>query len=449
MDFAEAKVFSESLLRGDPIAGWELIEFLAHGKSAVVMRARRDTKFAVIKVFHPGLMEQYGHEAQLIRINRERELIEKRHPNIVGILDAGICHATGHLFVVMEIASGQPLSKSLLSVPRAAIATLIEQLARAAKQLEDWGFTHRDIKPDNIHITGDALTSIMLLDFGVLKPHGDDAATILQVSKAFVGTHQYSPPEMIHGREEDTVNGWRAVTFYQIGAVLHDLIARKPIFQYATGRHADLVAAIDNDPVEVRADDVDPHLCNLATRCLLKDPLERLELVRWEDFMSSDRATQRPSLQARRDALLRRIGLGPALHRVDAIEDLERKRLREVRLSATVRSARFQFDQALGALDGIMPPRTTELNGEAYPSASVSYTFAAAPDAGLPLPLRVQVAVALQDDRSIVDVYVRASKGLSNGEVGWTHLGVALNSLDGMSEAFQEWILTIFEELAS
>lgn len=245
MDFAEAKVFSDSLLRSGIIAGWELLGYLSHGKSAVVMRARRGQMAAVVKVFHPGLVEAYGREAQLIRVSRERDLIGKHHANIVRILDAGTCESTNNLFVVMGVAPGKPLSEVITSIPRANIATLIEQLARAARQLEDWGLTHRDIKPDNIHISED-LASLMLLDFGVLKPHGDDSATSLQVSKAFVGTHQYSPPEMIHGREENTLNGWRAITFYQIGAVLHDLITQKPIFEFATIRHADLVTAIDH-----------------------------------------------------------------------------------------------------------------------------------------------------------------------------------------------------------
>lgn len=448
MDFAEAKVFSDSLLARGSLAGWELLEFLDHGKSAVVMRARRDLMTAIVKVFHPGLIEVYGRDAQLVRINRERELIDKHHANIARVLDAGSCELSGHLFVVMEVAAGQPLSKVLSSIPRANIAALIEQLARAAMQLENWGITHRDIKPDNIHVNDD-LTSLTLLDFGVLKPHGDDSATSLQVSKGFIGTHQYCPSEMIHGREENTLNGWRAITFYQIGAVLHDLIARRPIFEYATTRHADLVAAIDKDPVVVFAEDVDSHLCNLANRCLLKNPLERLELVRWEDFMFSDHALHKPSLQIRKDALLRQLQLGNVLNRIDVIEDIEERRLKEVRLSTIVRFAKAQFDQALAELGGLMPTRSTKLEEEAHPSPCVTYTFDAAPNLRLVSPFRIQVAVALHDDRSIIDVYARASKGLTRNEVGWTHLGAALENLDGISDVFQEWMLLIIEELVS
>ena len=445
MDFAQADLFSRSLLRGGPIAGWELVECLSHGKSAVVMRGRRGENTAAVKIFHPGLIERYGREAQLARLSRERELIDKHHLNIARILEAGTCETSGHLFVVMEYVPGRPLSQALDEIPRSNIAALTEQLARAAMQLEDWGFTHRDIKPDNIHVTED-LSKLVLLDFGVLKPHGDDAATSQQASKAFIGTHQYSPPEMIHGREEDTLNGWRAVTFYQIGAVLHDLIARKPIFSYATSRHADLVEAIDNHRVVVAAEDVDPRLSNLATRCLLKYPLERLELVRWEDFLFSERTS--PDLAARKDALLRRLQVGRALKRADAIEVGEVRRLQEVRMSTIVRAVRAQFDVALAALDGLAPPRMTTVDGGVHPNAAVTYAFAAEPKVGLASPFRFQVAVALHDDRTVIDVYVRASKGLDSTEIGWTHLGAALESLDGISDAVQAWMLSIIEELA-
>ncbi|QBP74551.1 hypothetical protein E2K99_05765 [Herbaspirillum huttiense] len=446
MDFAEAQVFADSLLSKGEVGGWELLEYLAHGKSAVLLKARRGGKVSALKVFHSGLIEAYGRDAQLIRINREKELIDKKHPNLISILDAGACEATGHLYVAMELAGGRPLSTQLMSIPRKNIPMLIEQLARAAEQLENWGLTHRDIKPDNIHINEQS-TSLTLLDFGVVKPHGDDSATSLQVSKAFIGTHQYSPPEMIHGKEKDTLDGWRAITFYQIGAVLHDLITQKPIFHHATARHANLVSAIDNEDVVLRTDDVDPQLCNLAKRCLVKRPDERLELVRWDDFKFSDSALKKPSLEARRDALQRQLRLGKSQMRADVLENYEERRLAQIRLQESIRSARFQFDGALAELGELVPARSTFVDGGAYPSPAMTYVFESMSSIGISSPVRIQVAIGLNGERSILDIYVRASKGHTDTEVGWNHLGPSLDKLDGFSSTFQEWMLTIFEEL--
>jgi len=117
MDFAQAQVFANALLAGGPVGGYELTKYISHGKSAVIMQARRGGEDVAIKVFHPELIEQYGREAQLVRISRERELIDKTHPNIIRILDAGCCEATAHLFVAMKFAPGEPLSKASAKIP--------------------------------------------------------------------------------------------------------------------------------------------------------------------------------------------------------------------------------------------------------------------------------------------------------------------------------------------
>lgn len=446
MDFAEAKLFSDTLMAGPDIAGWKPTGYISHGKSAVVLSAQRGKQTAVIKVFHPVLVEQYGRDAQQIRVDRERSLIDKHHDHIVAIIDAGLCEKNGHFFVVMEAAAGQPLCDVLDLIPSDKISLLIEQLASAAMQLELWGITHRDIKPSNIHVSED-YSSLKLLDFGVMKPHGDDSATLLQVSKAFIGTHQYSPPEMIHGREEKSLEGWRAITFYQIGAVLHDLIVRKPIFHHATARHADLVLAINHEQVEVVSNEVGDLLCSLATRCLVKNPLERLDLVSWEHFMGSAHGSVKPSLDERKQALQRRLKLNNILNPVDALEKQENRRLEEVRLVQTVNAAREKFDIALAALHGFMPSRATAVDGHVYPNPAITYSFDPAPKLGLNTKFRFQIAIEVFNDRQTVDVHVRASKGLGNTEIGWTKLGPAFTNFDNFSEIFQEWMITIIEEL--
>lgn len=449
MDAAEASVFAQKLLECRTIAGWRLLKKISHGKSAVVMLAENKKEQAALKIFHPGLIDGYGREAQLIRLNRERDLINKDHPNIIKIIDAGECANSGHLFVTMEYDSGIPLSKALNSIAKSDIGKIIEQLAQAAKQLEDWGLTHRDIKPDNIHIDTNTFSKIKLLDFGVVKPHGDHSATTIQISKGFLGTHQYSPPEMIHGQEEDTIDGWRAITFYQIGAVLHDLIKSVPIFNYATTRHADLVTAIDNDSIILESSDVDPILCNLATRCLLKRPKDRLELIRWEDFMLSEQQKKESPLNYRKDLLLRRLSTGAKLQYVDAIANSEHRRLAEMKSTAIVQAAKAQFDQCLAELGALIPARTTVLDGKTHPGSAITYTFSKSSKMGFSTSFRVQISVEEIENSSLVEVYIRASKGVDETEIGWTPMGPHLPSLDGMSDKFQEWMLSIIEELTT
>lgn len=251
MDNATAEVFSRELEQLGSIAGYRLGCRLGYGKSAVVYAAEREGQEYALKIFHPGLIEEYGKAAQLERIEREKRLIGWSHPNIAEIIAGGEASDSGHLYVVMRRVPGVPLSESLSRVPRSAIPILVQQLAAAAKALEDFGYFHRDIKPGNIHYIEGDRPRLVLLDLGVLKPIGDSAATNLQKPGAFIGTHQYCPPEMIHGRQSETVDGWRAITFYQIGAVLHDLVCLKSLFSYANQRIADLVQAIDSESPRV------------------------------------------------------------------------------------------------------------------------------------------------------------------------------------------------------
>lgn len=446
MDNAQAQIFARDISELGQVANWKIGKYVSHGKSAVLFEAHRGEVQAVIKLFHPGLIEAYGRDSQIIRVSRERELVERQHPNIARVLDAGICEASQLLFVAMENAGGTQLSQCLNLIPTSQIPALVEQLARAAMQLEDWGFTHRDIKPDNIHID-DEFGSLILLDFGVMKPHGDESATMLIADKPFVGTHQYSPPEMIHGQEEDTVDGWRAVTFYQIGAVIHDLVTRVPIFKYATSRNADLVRAIDNDVIVVEDDGVGSLLCNLATRCLVKNPTDRLRLVSWHDFMFSELQTEILSLDEKTDALIRRTRLGKVLRKLDVVQAREDERLRRLQVDETIRAAKTSFDSVLCDLGELLPARRTIMKTEVHPNPGLTYEFDVARDHVFEFNLRLQISLEFHDSRDAVDVYVRASKGLADTEIGWTHLGPSLRSLTGFENAFKRWALSIIEEI--
>jgi hypothetical protein len=74
------------------------------------------------------------------------------------------------------------------------------------------------------------------------------------------------------------------VTFYQIGAVLHDMIMRVPIFEGQTEPFAKLVHAIEYETPGLFCEDVDPDLIHLARLCLLKPPKLRLRMIDWDDF---------------------------------------------------------------------------------------------------------------------------------------------------------------------
>jgi hypothetical protein len=272
---------AEDLL-GSTIGSWTPVRLLDSGKSAVVFEAKNGAERGALKIFDRELVERFGTDVQMARIERELVLRGKEHPHLVRILDGGQCPRTKLFYVVMEFLVGQPLAKVLKTVPRERIWPITAQIASAARFLEQLNLVHRDIKPDNIMVD-DKYEHARLLDLGVIRTVGEPGITD-EDGKAFIGTLQYSSPEFLFRTENDTPEGWRALTFYQLGALLHDLIMRGRIFAGQSSPYAALVEAVKSVDPNITAQDVPEDLILLARSCLCKEPELRLRLVRWENF---------------------------------------------------------------------------------------------------------------------------------------------------------------------
>lgn len=279
MDAAQAQILVDSLLN-TVVGDWHIDAFLGKGKSAVVLACTRGTEVGAIKVFHPELIQRYGKHVQLERILREKSLVGAFHPHLVRILDGGECDKTGHLYVVMERLPYANLHDELQKIPPEAIPVLISQIASAARFLEDRNLVHRDIKPENIAVSPD-FSKAILLDLGVLRPVGSSNLTDID-QRPFIGTLRYSSPEFLERKEEDTLDGWRSVTFYQLGAVLHDLLMKRVLFEDDSEPYPRLVRAVLEKVPQIHA--ASAKCVALANHCLIKNPITRLELINWERF---------------------------------------------------------------------------------------------------------------------------------------------------------------------
>jgi serine/threonine protein kinase len=290
----------EKELTGHELGGWMLAECVGFGKSALVFRGSRGGQEAAVKVFDRELVEKFGKDAQRERVLREKSLVGKHHPNLIEILAAGEDSTRDLFFVVMAFFPGKNLAEVLIAVPHERVHDLVMQVASAARFLEDLAFAHRDIKPENIGISDDFSTSV-LFDLGVLRPVGFSNITDQNGQRSFVGTLQYSPPELLHREEQNSLEGWRAVTFYQLGGVLHDLLTRKPLFSDDLTPYGHLVEVVSHEVVTIQAPGAAPELRMLAQDCLVKDPQQRLLLVTWERF------AKRPAQSGDMDAVKERI----------------------------------------------------------------------------------------------------------------------------------------------
>lgn len=284
MDKVKAQELEERL-SGAILQDWKISELINHGKSAAVFKGyhTKTGDLVAVKVFDDELIARYGDDAQIARIKRELDLVGKSHTNMVEILGGGFDCNTNNHYLVMQYLDGPNLKDCLQDVPIEHVPNLISQLASCCEYLETLGLVHRDIKPENIVLV-DGYSRLILLDFGVVRPVGQGDVTDEDGVQAFVGTLQYSSPEFLLRTEEDTIKGWRALTFYQIGAVLHDLIMRTPIFSESTQPYARLVNAVQQDTPTIASSSYPSYLVETSKMCLSKQPDLRIELLNWSSF---------------------------------------------------------------------------------------------------------------------------------------------------------------------
>lgn len=273
----------EAELKGRDVAGYVVESLIDFGKSAAVFKASHQGAPVALKLFDDELIERYGDKAQLARIERELTLIGKHHPNMVRIIDGGFDKKSENHFIVMEFLPGRSLEKCLQDVPESNIPLLIGQLASCCEYLESLTLVHRDIKPANIVILDD-YSRLVLLDFGVMKPVGEVGVTDVGGIQSFIGTLQYSSPEFLLRQEDDSIEGWRALSLYQIGGVLHDLIMRRPLFQEYANPYARLVMAVQQDYPLIASSTLPTYIMHACKAALVKDWHTRLKLVSWSSF---------------------------------------------------------------------------------------------------------------------------------------------------------------------
>jgi len=116
-----------------------------------------------IKVLRPELAAALGAE----RFLREIKIIARlQHPHILPLYDSG--EADGFLYYVMPYMAGPSLRDKLTAgpLPLSDTIRIMRDVVDALVMAHGQGVVHRDIKPDNVLLSG---RSAVVADFGVAK----------------------------------------------------------------------------------------------------------------------------------------------------------------------------------------------------------------------------------------------------------------------------------------
>jgi serine/threonine protein kinase len=273
-------------LEGTVFRDWDVRNSIGSGADGIVYLVEKNNDRRALKLFFPEVIAKNGLEEQLERLELQLALIgKKHHRNLVEIFEGAYLEDHSTIYIFMEYVPGISLDRLVGKIPTHSVFPLISQLADAAQFLEQQNLFHRDIKPANIVVSED-FTNLCLLDLGIIHQSPDAAEDDRRISgDDFVASLRYSPPEFVWREEVSSdTNAWRAITFYQIGATLYDMIEGKNIFAGIDSPRARLYDGVRYKTPLFESQIVDAWIANLAKACLVKSWRERLLLVSWESF---------------------------------------------------------------------------------------------------------------------------------------------------------------------
>ncbi|HRP07847.1 MAG TPA: protein kinase [Gemmatimonadales bacterium] len=248
---------------------YRIVRRIGQGGMATVYLAEdlKHHRQVALKVLRPELSATLGIE----RFHREIELAAKlQHPHIVPVYDSG--SADGVLYYVMPYVEGESLRDLMRRdgrIPLARAAEIIREAASGLEYAHGQGVVHRDVKPENIMLSGG---HAVVTDFGIAR--AIDASrndSNLTGAGMAIGTPAYMSPEQATADAVDARSDQ-----YALACVFYELTTGQQPFSgptmqamltsILTGPRPRLSSVVDGVPAGVDA---------ATQRALSTDPKDR------------------------------------------------------------------------------------------------------------------------------------------------------------------------------
>jgi serine/threonine-protein kinase len=240
----------------DPLLGatlgdaYQIVRMVGEGGMGRVYEARHtrlgNKRFAV-KLLHA----EYARQPEVVaRFQREAEAASGiAHPNVVDVYDV---HHTedGRPYMVGEFLEGEELGDFLERVgkiPAGLAVHIARQICQALGAAHARGVVHRDMKPENVFLTGPIThPTVKVIDFGISKV-GDAGGTALTRTGMIMGTPSYMAPEQARGEKVDL-----RADVYAVGGILYRALTGQKPFD-SDDPSATLTRVLTEEPERPRA----------------------------------------------------------------------------------------------------------------------------------------------------------------------------------------------------
>jgi serine/threonine-protein kinase len=286
-------------LLGQILAGsYEVTRVLGEGGMGRVYEARHTRlsgKRFAIKLLHPDLARQ---PEVVTRFQREAEAASGiSHVNVVGVHDVNST-PEGQPYIVAELLQGEELGEYIERVGKVSVGEVVRigrQVCRALAAAHAQGIVHRDVKPENVFLTGDVGRiepgTVKVIDFGISKVANAGGESLTKTGMV-LGTPDYMAPEQARGDKVDA-----RADIYAVGAILYRALTGKKPFE-GLDPMATLTAVLTTEPD--RPSVLDPSiplaLELVVQRAMAKSPKDRYQTM---DELEHDLAQFDPDIIGR------------------------------------------------------------------------------------------------------------------------------------------------------
>ena len=185
---------------GQPVPNFEVLGELGKGALGAVYKARRISTGVVValKTIPPDMA---GDKRAVRVFVREMEISARlKHPNIASVIEIG--DAAGDLWIASEYVGG--VDAAALAghvggkVPLRDAVEIICQTLDGLEYAHRQNLVHRDVKPQNILVTGEpGGYQARLADFGLMKNMDEAGMTGITREGEIRGTIPFMPPEQV------------------------------------------------------------------------------------------------------------------------------------------------------------------------------------------------------------------------------------------------------------